>query len=200
VAIKVMILSDIGGDVLPPRMQEVELQSLFDNAHIVKVINHEIKPGRRVIVLEHCEGPDLLQFLGASGALDESLVASFTRMILEALADIHSKGVVFRDIKLENVFLARDERGDRVVKLGDFGDACRVYDGMRGVVGTQPYLSPQMVWGSCYCEKTDMWSLGILVCELLRGYAFEGVGDPDLPRVHGGDAGLPAACWDCLSE
>eukprot|EP00960_Hanusia_phi_P035821 751960-Hanusia_phi.AAC.7 len=81
-----------------------------------------------------------------------------------------SRKILHRDIKSANVFLHRsDERGNAVVKLGDFGIS-KVLEATQGLaktaVGTPYYMSPELCSGKCYGYKSDMWALGIVLYEM----------------------------------
>lgn len=86
---------------------------------------------------------------------------------MEAIAHCHARGVAHRDIKPDNILF--DDCGE--LKLADFGSAeCfRKGDLMSGVVGTPYYVSPEVVIGSDYNEKVDVWSAGVVLYIMLAG-------------------------------
>lgn len=130
------------------------------------------------LVLRYCEGGDLFSKVKESGKLTERKAAKVLRSLAETLSCCHALGVMHRDVKLENVLLARrkhlavgvEEEEEEEVLLGDFGLASFLQPGQRlqTVVGTLPYMAPEVIRGN-YDERADVWSLGMLMHALLTG-------------------------------
>ncbi|KIK57429.1 hypothetical protein GYMLUDRAFT_75618 [Collybiopsis luxurians FD-317 M1] len=120
------------------------------------------------IVTELCSGGELFDYLTEKGRLSEDETKFLFGQLCLAVAYLHDKGIVHRDLKLENVLL--DERCR--VKLGDFGFT-REFD--RGVLmetycGTTGYAAPEMLQGKKYLgAEVDVWSLGVILYCLLTG-------------------------------
>ncbi|CAL9708407.1 unnamed protein product [Knipowitschia caucasica] len=112
-------------------------------------------------------GGDLLTLLKENGALDESSTVFYTACVIEALTFLHCRGVIYRDVKPDNVVL--DEHG--YAKL--IGSACpRKVDTCKKAwtfCGTPGYLAPEIILNQGHSVSADMWSLGIFVFELLSG-------------------------------
>jgi len=90
--------------------------------------------------------------------------------ILLAIRDIHAKNIIHRDIKSQNVFLTKTG----LVKVGDFGVSTQTSCCANTIVGTPFYLSPEIINGTEYDSKTDIWSLGVLLYELcVQDYPFK---------------------------
>ena len=91
---------------------------------------------------------------------------------------IHGKGIIHRDLKLENIFLRRVGKGRYVCKIGDFGLA-RPIDGEETAFtncGTESYMAPEILKGRPYGKQADVWSLGVLYYYLLMGdFPFKGI-------------------------
>lgn len=83
--------------------------------------------------------------------------------ILYGLNEIHSKNIIHRDIKSDNILL--DE--SKVIKLGDFGVSWIFEESAKTYIGTPYYLSPEIIYGKRYTTKTDVWSLGVLLYEMM---------------------------------
>ena len=134
--------------------------------------------GKLYIEMDYCDGGDLAKVLerqDKSRPLDEKRVLDWFVQLCMALDHVHSKKVLHRDIKAQNVFLTRGG----MIKLGDFGISrvlVSTLEQASTAVGTPFYLSPEIARGRKYNAKTDVWSLGVLLYELLTfRHPFNGV-------------------------
>ena len=122
-----------------------------------------------VFVTELCSGGDLLSYVRRRRKLSEEMSKIIFKQILLGLQHIHSKGILHRDIKLENILL--DKNG--VVKIADFGVSHpnvvidqRMFDSC----GTPAYIAPEMILKKGYFNFTvDLWSSGVVLYALLNG-------------------------------
>ena len=119
------------------------------------------------LVLDLCTGPDLFDRISASVPLPEPEAAAILTPLMEAIAICHRRGIAHRDIKPDNVLYDDQDR----LKLVDFGSAEVFGDGkgMVGFVGTPYYVAPEVVAGSEYNEKVDVWSAGVILYVMLAG-------------------------------
>ena len=124
------------------------------------------------LVQELCEGGELFEMIARGDTYDEREAASVTRTVLAALAALHDRGVVHRDVKLENILL-RTSASRTDVALADLGIARRVAPGggdrPNSLAGSVHYLSPEVVSRRPYGAATDVWGLGVAVYALLAG-------------------------------
>jgi hypothetical protein len=133
-----------------------------------------LEDGSFYLVLEYVEGRNLHTVLRAEGPLPAERALEIGRQIAMALGAAHARGIVHRDLKPENVMLVdRAQERDRV-KVLDFGVAKLVRDdGERAltqigaIVGTPEYMSPEQVLGQSVDHRTDLYSLGIVLYEML---------------------------------
>lgn len=117
--------------------------------------------------MELCEGGDLFSFIRTSRTFSESNAADLLRQILSAVYYMHKRGVCHRDLKPENM-LYDNESG--LLKVTDFGTATHFKPGQKfsALVGTPYYVAPEVVNGS-YDEKSDIWSVGVILYVILSG-------------------------------
>jgi serine/threonine-protein kinase len=127
------------------------------------------------IVMELVRGRTLRQLLTERGPLEPWLAVAITRQIADALIYAHQAGLVHRDIKPANVLLTDDEWGGLRVKVTDFGIA-KASSGSGGdltrtgtVLGTPKYLSPEQIKGDEPDARADLYSLGVVLFEMLTG-------------------------------
>ncbi|XP_066937156.1 serine/threonine-protein kinase Nek3-like [Macrobrachium rosenbergii] len=156
---------------------EVNLLRELRHPNVVKFLHHivERKNTTLYILMEHCPGGDLKRLITkcrqTSTFLEEGFIWRVLKQVCEVLKVCHSRDlhggriILHRDIKPANVFL--DAEGN--VKLGDFGLARTLNSEASFAttfVGTPYYMSPEVISGQEYNEKSDMWSLGCLIYEL----------------------------------
>lgn len=126
------------------------------------------------IVLEYLEGADLRTVLEQGGALRLEQAVDFVLQACEALAEAHVAGIVHRDVKPENLFLTRQPDGSEIIKLLDFGiskrmDGDPLVEGTDGQsLGSPHYMAPEQMSSPGGVDmRADIWSLGIVLYELL---------------------------------
>jgi eukaryotic-like serine/threonine-protein kinase len=148
--------------------REARSVAKLSHPHIVTVIDRGEDGGQQFIVFEYVDGENLKQLIERTGPLPARRAVELSLAIADALAFAHEHGLVHRDVKPQNVLLTPD--GD--VKVTDFGIA-RSLDVEHGmtqtgtVLGTSNYLSPEQASGKATTPSTDVYSLGVVVYELL---------------------------------
>ena len=170
VAIKRIRPGKDGGDETRERFQrEARATAQLNHPAIVHVYDIFGDNGSDCIVMEYVEGPTL-QTLVQEKPLDPSRAAALGREIAEGLAEAHSKGILHRDLKTENVIVTPDGHA----KILDFGLAKPLMDdgldaGLTGkgqLVGTSRAMSPEYVGGDEVDERADLFALGVLLYEV----------------------------------
>ncbi len=137
-----------------------------------------LAPGAPFMVMEYLEGQDLSGVLRATGPLPVADAVAYLAQAIEAIAEAHSLGIVHRDLKPSNLFLTRRPDGTALVKVLDFGISKASGPNMTdagmtttsAVLGSPMYMAPEQMIASREVDgRTDVWSLGVVLYQLLTG-------------------------------
>jgi beta-lactam-binding protein with PASTA domain/tRNA A-37 threonylcarbamoyl transferase component Bud32 len=156
------------------RMEAQSVASL-SSPNIVVVHDFGMDPAGPFIVMDYVDGEDLATLLRRTGPLSPSRAARIAAEVGRALAVAHSRGIIHRDIKPGNILLAHDGR----VQVTDFGIARAIAEAQMTLPGTTlgsvQYMSPEQARGEPATERSDLYSLGVVLFEMLAGRRpFEG--------------------------
>jgi len=135
------------------------------------------------IVMELMEGGELYEEIVKRKTFTEKDASEITRQLCEALSYLHDRGIVHRDLKLENLLLKKKNKLE--IKLADFG-LSKLYSGqaLQTACGTPFYVAPDVLLGTGYGPAVDMWSVGVLIYVLLSGrLPFAADSDAELFRL-----------------
>lgn len=170
------------GDLVGRFLREARAIARLRNEHVVQVLDvGTLSTGIPYFVMEHLSGVDLGVVVAKRGPLAIGEVVDYALQTLEALAEAHQQGIVHRDLKPTNLFLTKRDDGSACVKVLDFGvsklvgwevtgDGLVTRQGM--VLGSPLYMSPEHIRDSSSVDaRTDLWSLGAVMHELLTGQA-----------------------------
>jgi hypothetical protein len=156
-------------DLLSRFVQEYFAASSIDSPYVAKVFEHGFTDSHAYIVMEYFPAGDLRARVARDRpSVEESLI--IIGSILSALTSVHAGGIIHRDLKPANVMF----RDDGTIALVDFGSARRDADPVAKtlagvVIGTPYYLSPEQALGGTADERSDLYSVGVMLYELLTG-------------------------------
>jgi serine/threonine-protein kinase PpkA len=155
-------------------MEEYSLVERIQSRHVARVYSHGTSGEHAYLVMEFFDGGDLMKRLGGK-ALPPAECLRLFRELMMALGDIHEKGILHRDLKPQNLMF----RADGSLAVVDFGIAKHIdaadMTGQGEVLGTPRYMSPEQVQGKALDLRTDIYSAGVLLYQMLTGqHLFDG--------------------------
>ncbi len=147
--------------------REAKAAAKLSHPHVVGVLDQGEDGHTAYLVMEYIKGHTLRDVLQTRGALPPRLALALIDPVIEGLAAAHAAGLIHRDVKPENVLIADDGR----IKVGDFGLARAVTatTSTGALIGTVAYLPPELVLGQAADARSDIYSAGIMLYELLTG-------------------------------
>jgi eukaryotic-like serine/threonine-protein kinase len=163
----------------------------LSHQNIVSVFDRGEAEGTYYIAMEHLKGRNLKELIAARGPAPVHIAVDIARQVLAALGHAHENGIVHRDIKPHNVMIDDDRR----VKVTDFGIARAGTSQMTeagSIVGTAQYLSPEQARGAQVDQRSDLYSVGVVLYELLTGKVpFTGESPVEIAMKHLSDTPPP---------
>jgi serine/threonine-protein kinase len=164
-------------------LREGEAASRINHPNVVDVTDVGSEDGIPYLVMEYLDGETLADLIDRKGPLPITLVVDLLLPVLNAVASGHDQSVIHRDLKPQNIFLARGPWGESVPKVLDFG-VSKIADGKSAaltgtmaVLGTASYMSPEQARGAKVVEAaSDQYALGLILHEMLTA-----------ERAHDGD-------------
>jgi len=154
---------------------EIKLARKIAHRNVCKMYDLGEEKGTRYITMEYVDGEDLKSMIRMMGQLSTGKALSIAKQVCEGLAEAHSLDVVHRDLKPSNIMI--DKFGN--AKIMDFGIArslkAKGITGTGVMIGTPEYMSPEQVEGKDIDQRTDLYSLGVILYEMATGQVpFEG--------------------------
>jgi serine/threonine protein kinase len=219
-----LLRAEIAADAEAVRrfLREARATSELSSRHVARVHDVDRLPsGEPYLVMEYLDGADLASLLAAHGPLPAAEAARYVLEACDALAEAHARGLVHRDVKPANLFLARREGGPPAIKVLDFGIAKAAAPSAGSAtaagafLGTLKYSAPEQIECSASVDaRADLWALGVVLYELSTGalpfdspsavwliaQITESAPTPPSERVEGLPVGFEAILLRCLEK
>lgn len=196
IAVKVLKEEFLDNEELVRRFKnESKAISILDHPNIVKVYDVSVTDRLQYIVMEYVDGITLKEYLKQrGGALTWKETVHFATQVLRALQHAHSKGIIHRDVKPQNIMLLADGS----IKMMDFGIArfsrAQSQTVSDKAIGSVHYISPEQAKGDRTDARTDIYSVGVMLYEMLSGrLPFDGDGAVSIAIMQISDKAKPLA-------
>lgn len=167
VIIKQIPVEQMTKDERQAALNEVKVLSMLDHPNIIRYYENFLEDKALMIVMEYAEGGTVFEYLQQRNGrlLEEEEILKFFAQMLLSLQHVHSKQILHRDLKTQNILL---DKKKEAVKIGDFGISKVLLSKSKAytVVGTPCYISPELCEGKPYNQKSDIWALGCVLYEL----------------------------------
>lgn len=172
VTIKILREEYVGDEEFVRRFRrEAQAVASLSHGNIVSIYDVGDEGDLHYFVMEFVEGETLKDYIKRKGTLDIAETVDIISQILEGIDYAHKHGIVHRDIKPQNVLISKD----RHVKVTDFGiamglsEVTQTYHSSSKIMGSVQYISPEQVQGEPVTEKSDIYSIGVVLYEMLTG-------------------------------
>ena len=153
---------------LTSAQKEIEFQSKIEHPNIVKLLYVKETELSYDLIMEYSPGGNLFHYIRKAKGLSESISFNLFIQVVNAINFLHENDLIHRDIKPENLLMFENN----IVKLCDFGWCVKLDGKQRGTFcGTTEYMSPELVNRVGYGKEIDVWSLGVLLYEMIHGYS-----------------------------
>lgn len=187
VAIKILKPQFIGDHkFIDSFRRESQAAASMSHPNIVNIYDVGREGNIHYIVMELIEGKTLSDYIKAQGAMSYPKVIALSKQIAAALSFAHKNHIIHRDVKPHNVMIAPNG----TAKITDFGiakavNAATIVDNTEGIIGSVHYFSPEQARGGYVDEKSDIYSLGIVMYEMLTGRVpFDGDNPVNIALMH----------------
>ncbi|KAI6213671.1 Non-specific serine/threonine protein kinase [Aphelenchoides besseyi] len=168
VAIKIIDKTALNQSSLQKLFREVRIMKQLDHPNIVKLYQVMETDQTLYLVMEYASGGEVFDYLVAHGRMKEKEARAKFRQIVSAVQYLHSKNIIHRDLKAENLLLDADMN----IKIADFGFSNQFSAGNKldTFCGSPPYAAPELFQGKKYDgPEVDVWSLGVILYTLVSG-------------------------------
>ncbi|XP_075784113.1 serine/threonine-protein kinase 33 isoform X3 [Pelodiscus sinensis] len=177
-AIKKVNREKAGSSAVKLLEREVSILKRVNHEHIIHLEEVFETPKRMFLVMELCEDGELKEILRKKGRFTENETRHIIQSLASAIAYLHKKDIVHRDLKLENILVKSGEIDEQHeiklnIKVTDFGLAVQKAGGsesmFQSTCGTPTYMAPEVISAHDYSQQCDIWSIGVIMYMLLCG-------------------------------
>ncbi|XP_066487545.1 serine/threonine-protein kinase 33 isoform X2 [Tiliqua scincoides] len=210
-AIKKMNREKAGSSAIKLLEREVNILKRVNHEHIIHLEEVFETPKRMYLVMELCEDGELKKILHRKGYFTENETRHIIQSLASAIAYLHRKDIVHRDLKLENILVKssdidEDNEMKLNIKVTDFGLAVQKMGGsesmFQSTCGTPIYMAPEVISAHDYSQQCDVWSIGVIMYMLLCGEPpfMAGSEEKLFDVIKKGDLQFKHSIWDSVSE
>ncbi|RNA33276.1 serine threonine- kinase ULK3 [Brachionus plicatilis] len=152
-------------------LSEIKILKEVKHEFIVQLIDFQWDENYIYLIMEYCPGGDLSSFIRCRRTIPERYVRRFVQQIASALKHLHSIGIAHMDLKPQNILLTSTNNPS--LKLADFGFAQYMKENKvsQTLRGSPLYMAPEILKNKVYDSKVDLWSVGVILHEVIFGYA-----------------------------
>ncbi|KAM9302111.1 serine/threonine-protein kinase 33 [Gastrophryne carolinensis] len=211
-AIKKVNREKAGSSAVKLLEREVSILKRVNHEHVIHLEEVFETPKRMYLVMELCEGGELREILQRRKRFSEKETRHIIQSLASAIAYLHKKDIVHRDLKLENILVKSSEGGDREemvlnIKVTDFGLAVQKggvggENMLQATCGTPIYMAPEIINAHDYSQQCDTWSVGVIMYMLLSGDPpFLGSSEEKLfELIKKGELNFSHSAWQNVSD
>uniref|UniRef100_A0A8C3VZF9 Serine/threonine-protein kinase 33 n=1 Tax=Catagonus wagneri TaxID=51154 RepID=A0A8C3VZF9_9CETA len=210
-AIKTVNKEKAGSSAVKLLEREVNILKSVRHEHIIQLEQVFETPKKMYLVMELCENGELKEILARKGHFSENETRWIIQSLASAIAYLHSKDIVHRDLKLENImvkssFIDANNEMNVNIKVTDFGLAVRKQGRseamLQATCGTPIYMAPEVINAHDYSQQCDIWSTGVIMYMLLCGEPpFMASSEEKLfELIRKGELRFEAPVWDSVSD
>ncbi|XP_032497335.1 serine/threonine-protein kinase 33 isoform X2 [Phocoena sinus] len=210
-AIKKVSKEKAGSSAVKLLEREVTILKSVKHEHIIHLEQVFETPKKMYLVMELCEDGELKEILDRKGHFSENETRWIIRSLASAIAYLHNKGIVHRDLKLENImvkssFIDANDEMNLNIKVTDFGLAVKKQGRSEAMLqttcGTPIYMAPEVINAHDYSQQCDIWSIGVIMYILLCGEApFMARSEEKLfELIRKGELRFKDSVWDSISD
>jgi len=183
--------------------REIDIVSRVQHPNIISVVEVFETQQSLFVIMELANGGELFDAIISVGKYSEQDASNFMRQIASAVTYLHSVGIVHRDLKPENLLLT-DRSPNAVLKIADFG-LSKIMEStavLETKCGTPGYVAPEVLMGTGYAEKVDVWSMGVICYILLCGFPpfYADSNDKLFEKIMNGTWRFISPYWDPISK
>jgi len=183
--------------------REIDIMKKLQHPNIIQLMEVIDTADTLYLVLEFASGGELFDAIVNKGSYSEVDAAKIIRQILEAILFVHNHGIAHRDLKPENLLLVKDDTGNEIIKIADFGLSKDFgQEQLQTSCGTPDYVAPEVLMGEPYDVAVDVWSIGVISYVLLCGFPpFYGDSQKELfENIMSGRYDFPDPEWTEVSD